>query len=58
MVKNLYAFLFHRDMNLDPSSHTSELALLEQLATELATHDSLPMLVKSMVTLPQYRRTP
>jgi hypothetical protein len=58
MVRNLFAFLFHREMNLDPSSATSELELLDELATEFAAHDNFAMLTKRLVTLPQYRRTP
>jgi len=58
MVKNLFAFFFHRDMNLDPSSAIGELALLDELTAEFAAHDSLPLLVKRLVSLPQYRMTP
>ena len=45
-------------MILDPSVAHSETALLEELAAEFQAHDDFKKLVKRLVMLPQYRRTP
>lgn len=57
-VKNVFEYLFQREMILDPSIPHSELALLEELASEFQAHDDFRKLVKRLVMLPQYRRTP
>ena len=43
---------------LDPTAPTSEAALLEELSAEFEAHDDFKRLVKRLIMLPQYRRTP
>ncbi len=57
-VKNLFSFLYHREMRLDPTALPSEVALLEELSAEFAKHDNFKLLAKRLVMLPQYRRMP
>jgi len=57
-VTNLFQFLYHREMLLDPSHSLSEAPLLSELSAELQEHDDFKRIVKRLVSLPQYRRTP
>ena len=57
-VTNLFSFFFHREMILDPTAPSNEVELLDQLTKEFRQHDNFRTMVKRLVTLPQYRRTP
>lgn len=55
-VMHLFAFFFGRPMDVSPGS--PEQALQDELAAEFAKHDSFKQVVRRIVTLPAYRRTP
>ena len=57
-VRNLWRHLMGRDMNLglDVTEPYNELELLADLSADLEAHNSLPQLVKTLVTLDTYRR--
>jgi hypothetical protein len=58
-VQHLFSFLHKRELDLDPLSHDSELALLDDLAQGFEDGDfDFKALVKRMVTLPGFRRMP
>jgi hypothetical protein len=58
-VRNLWAFLAGRELDLDPLSSDNEQALLDELATAFEASDmSLPGLVKHIVMTPSFRRMP
>jgi hypothetical protein len=58
MVLHLFRFLMGREMDIDPNSATSELALLNTLSAEFQQHDHFKTLVKRIVMLPQYALYP
>ncbi|MFM7204186.1 MAG: hypothetical protein ACKO6N_25680 [Myxococcota bacterium] len=55
-VSYLFEHLMRRPLDLDPSSSTSELSLLNTLSAEFAEDYDFKKLVRRMVLLPQYRR--
>ena len=57
-VKHLFEFLVKREMNLDPAAADNEVALMEELATELTMTDDLQALARRIVTLDTFRRMP
>ena len=57
-VKHLFQLLMKREMNLDPAAADNEIALMEELATELSTTDDLSALARRIVTLDTFRRMP
>jgi len=57
-VKNLFAFLMHREMNLDPAADDNEIELMQQLASELTSTDDFAALTLEIVKLDSFARTP
>ena len=56
MIQHLWRNFMGRDMNLDISDPDHEVGILAELATSLQGHDSLPQIVKAIVTHPTYGR--
>ncbi|MFO0755009.1 MAG: hypothetical protein U0359_00840 [Byssovorax sp.] len=58
VTRSMFRFLMKRDPYLDQTSPDYEGDLIDQIAEEMSAKDSLPWLIKRLVTLPAYRRTP
>jgi len=57
-VIHAFAFIHGREMDLEPSSPHHEIALLDELATELTDDDDLRELMRRLVGLDEFRRLP
>ena len=58
IVSSLFKFVMSRPMNLDASRADNEIELLEALATELTDDDDFAAIVRRLVRLDTFRRTP
>ncbi len=57
-TRQMFAFLMKREADLDTTSPTYEGNEIAAIAAEFKAHDSLPLMVASLVKLPTYRRMP